>query len=121
MTSIFGKSFYFNNLKVGICHYIYKASVLCLTLKEYTSRQDPLDMLCKTFSVLNLPLFVMILLAVVCLIMSLLDEMFIYLSTTILTPCGQNLLLLFCVCIMGTVRMLVIMMSCWLVTQPLNN
>lgn len=114
-------SFYFNNLKVGIYHYIYKASVHCLILKENTSWQHPLDLLCKTFSILNLLLFVMVLLVVVCLIMSLLVEMFMYLFPTILTSSGQNLFLLFCVSMMGTISMLVIMMSCWLVTQPLNN
>ena len=37
--SSFGKSFYFSNLKLGIFHYIFKASVLCLTLQESISLQ----------------------------------------------------------------------------------
>lgn len=84
--SIFGKSFYFSNLKVGISHYIDNAFILCLILKGYISWQHPLDLLCETLSVLHLPLFVMVLLAVVYLIMPLLVKMFIYLSPTILTP-----------------------------------
>lgn len=92
---------------------MYTGPVLCLTLKEYIVWQYPLDLLCKTFSVLNLLLFVMILLVVVCLIMSLFVEMFICLFPVVLTPWGADLFHLLCVYIAGTLGMLIITKSCW--------
>lgn len=74
------KSLYFSNLKIGVSLFIHKTSILCLTLEEYISWQLPLDLLCKTSVVLNVPLFGM-----VCLTMSLV-EMFMCLFPIILPP-----------------------------------
>lgn len=52
--------------------------------------QHLLDLLCKTFSVLNLLLFVMVLLVLVCLMISLFVEVFICLFRTVLTPWGAE-------------------------------